>query len=167
MRITRDFLFVDLRKKLYSLTSRFRQVSCRYVWQYMMKLNRGLSVWQKPKDLFSQILSFLWKGHNKRLRGQTIDKTVTISSWTKPNREKSVIWNWALSSRAYILTEVMKSFASVLYAVVLNSGLNMILSVSIYPYNFAVRRRITTPNTLVDKNRVHKITPFHRSRNAT
>ena len=28
MRITRDFFFVDLRKKLNSLTSRFRQVSC-------------------------------------------------------------------------------------------------------------------------------------------
>lgn len=28
--ITRDFLFVDLLKKLNSLTSRFRQVSCQY-----------------------------------------------------------------------------------------------------------------------------------------
>ena len=58
----------------------------------MMKLNRGLSVWQKPKD-FSQILSFLWKGHNKRIRGQTIDKTVTNPNQAEPNREKSVIWN--------------------------------------------------------------------------
>ena len=39
----------------------------------MMKLNCKLSVWQKPKEFFFQILSFLWKGHNKRLRGQTID----------------------------------------------------------------------------------------------
>ena len=31
MRVTRDFLFVDLRKKLNSLTSRFRQVSSRHV----------------------------------------------------------------------------------------------------------------------------------------
>ena len=44
----------------------------------------------KPKD-FSQILSFLWKGHNKTLRGQTIDKTVV-----KPNHEKSITWNGTL-----------------------------------------------------------------------
>ena len=60
MRITRDFLFVDLRKKLKSpLTFRYRHVSCRYVQQYIMKLNRILSVWQRPKDFLSQILSFL------------------------------------------------------------------------------------------------------------
>ena len=53
-----------------------------------MKLNRGLSVWQKPKD-FSPILSFLWKG-------QKIDKTVTIPNKIEPNREKSVIWNWVM-----------------------------------------------------------------------
>ena len=28
----------------------------------MMQLNRGLSVWQKPKDFFHEILSFLWEG---------------------------------------------------------------------------------------------------------
>ena len=51
-----------------------------------MKLNCGLSVWQKPKDFFPQILSFLWKGYNKKLRGQTIDKTVTIPIQTEPNQ---------------------------------------------------------------------------------
>ena len=56
-----------------------------------MKVKRRLSVWQKPEDFFFQILSFLWKGHNRRLRGQTIDKTVTIPNQTEPNREKSVI----------------------------------------------------------------------------
>ena len=30
------------------------------------------------------ILSFLWKGHNKRLWGNTIDKTMTIRNRTKP-----------------------------------------------------------------------------------
>ena len=35
-----------------------------------MKLNHGLSVWQKLKD-FYQILSFLWKGHNKRNHDRT------------------------------------------------------------------------------------------------
>ena len=43
------------------------------------------------KDLFSKILSFLWKGHNKRLQSQIIDEAVTI-----PNQAKSVIWNWTL-----------------------------------------------------------------------
>ena len=64
-----------------------------------MKLNCGLSVWQKPKDFFSPILSFLWKEHNKRLRGQTIDTTATIPNWNEPNQEKSVIWNWAMHMR--------------------------------------------------------------------
>ena len=52
----------------------------------MMQLNRGLSVWQKPKDFFHQILSFLWKGHNKTLRGQTINKTVTNQNHNEPKR---------------------------------------------------------------------------------
>ena len=30
----------------------------------------------KLKDFFSQLLSFLWKEHNKRLQSQTTDKTV-------------------------------------------------------------------------------------------
>ena len=42
----------------------------------------------KPKD-FSPILSFLWKGHNKRLWGQTIDKNYP----SKLNHKKSIIWN--------------------------------------------------------------------------
>ena len=51
-------------------TSRFREVSSDHVWtgksvEYMMKLNRGLPVWQKPKDI-SQIISSLWKGNNNR-----------------------------------------------------------------------------------------------------
>ena len=61
-----------------------------------MQQNRGLSVWQKPKDFFHQILSFLWKGHNKRLWGQTINKTVINQNHTEPNWTKTVIWNWAL-----------------------------------------------------------------------
>ena len=60
----------------------------------MMQRIRGLSARQKPKDFFHQILSFLWKGRNKRLRGQTIDKTVTNQNYTEPNRTKTVIWNW-------------------------------------------------------------------------
>ena len=31
VRKTKDFLFVDLHKELYSLTSRFLRVSCRYL----------------------------------------------------------------------------------------------------------------------------------------
>ena len=36
------------------------------------------------------------KGHNKRLWGQTINKTVTNQNHTEPKRTKTVIWNWAL-----------------------------------------------------------------------
>ena len=61
-----------------------------------MQLNRGLSVWQKPKDFFHQILSLLWKGLNKRLRGQTINKTATDQNHTEPKRTKTVIWNQAI-----------------------------------------------------------------------
>ena len=61
-----------------------------------MQLNRGLSVWQKPKDFFKQILNLLWKGHNKRFLGQTINKTVTNQNHTEPKRTKTVIWNRAL-----------------------------------------------------------------------
>ena len=68
----------------------------------MMKLKCGSSLWKKPKDS-SQILSFLWTGQNKRLWGQTIDKTVTIPNLTETNRGKSVIWNWALPRFHYCL----------------------------------------------------------------
>ena len=59
---------------------------------------RGLSVWQKPKDFFHQILSFLGKGYNKRLRGQTINKAVTNWNHTEPKRIKTVIWNGTLNN---------------------------------------------------------------------
>ena len=43
------------------------------------------------------LLSFLRKGHNKSLRGRTINKTVTNQNHTEPNRNKTVIWNRAMS----------------------------------------------------------------------
>ena len=49
-----------------------------------MQLNQGLSVWQNPKDFFLQILSFLWKGHNKRLQGQTVKGSVNPATISKP-----------------------------------------------------------------------------------
>ena len=54
-----------------------------------MNWNRGLSVWQKLKDFFSQILGSLWKGHNKRLRGHTIDKTTTNQNHKESDRTRS------------------------------------------------------------------------------
>ena len=68
----------------------------------MMQLTRGLSVWQKPNDFFYQILSFFWKGHNKRLRGQTINKTVTNQNHTEPKRTKTVIWNQVMHEPSYV-----------------------------------------------------------------
>ena len=83
MQITRDFLFVNLRKKLTSLTSRFRQVSCRYVWHYMMKVNCRLSVWQKPKDFFSQITVSYENDITKDSEAKPFEKNRHHS---KPNR---------------------------------------------------------------------------------
>ena len=74
-----------------------------------MQLNCGLSVWQKPKDFFYQICSFLWKGHNKRFWGQTINKTMTNQSHTEPKRTKTVILNCGHCPRSTILT-VKSSF---------------------------------------------------------
>ena len=48
--------------------------SGRGVYEDMIKLNHGLSVWQRTKDI-SQIISFLWKGDNRRSWDQTIYKT--------------------------------------------------------------------------------------------
>ena len=66
----------------------------------MMQLNLGLPVWQKPKAFFHQILSVLWKRHNKRLRGKTINKTLTNQNQTEPKRTKTVIWNRAMPTLA-------------------------------------------------------------------
>ena len=57
-------------------------------------LNHRLSVWQKLKEFFHQILSFLWIRHNKWLWSQ-----ILIKQWptrTIPNQTKTVIWNWAM-----------------------------------------------------------------------
>ena len=37
-----------------------------------MKLNRWLSIRQKTKDIFSPIISSLWKGHNNRSRAKQL-----------------------------------------------------------------------------------------------
>ena len=81
--------FVDLRKKLNSLNSRFRQLSCRYVKQCMMKLNCGLSVWQNSKDFYSQVVSFLWIGHT-HTHTQNLSKQLIkpLPYWTFPNRTR-------------------------------------------------------------------------------
>ena len=48
-----------------------------------MKLYHGLPVWQKPKDIFSQIISSLWKGHNNRSDNKQLIKLIMgISSFT-------------------------------------------------------------------------------------
>ena len=44
----------------------------RNYWQYMMKLNKVLFVWQKIKDNFSQITSYLWKWHNNKSQAKQL-----------------------------------------------------------------------------------------------
>ena len=63
-----------------------------------MQLNRGLPVRQIPNWRTSSIkFSVSWKGRKKRLRGQTINKTVTNQNHTEPKRTKPVIWNCSIS----------------------------------------------------------------------
>ena len=77
VRITRDFLFVDLRKKMSSFNSRFRRVKLSICITILDETKLRIICLTKPED-FPQIISFLCIGHNKRLRGQTIDKNATI-----------------------------------------------------------------------------------------
>ena len=65
-----------------------------------MKLYRGLSVWQKPKDIFSQIISSLWKEHNKRFGNKQWIKSQAYQSLpylTELYLKKTVIWNLPFS----------------------------------------------------------------------
>ena len=39
-------------------------------------LNRSLSLLQKSKDIFSEIISALWKGHNNKIRFQIKDDVI-------------------------------------------------------------------------------------------
>ena len=96
VRITRDFLFVDLRKELNSITSRFLLVSCRYLYITIHDATKSRIICLTyTEGLFPSNSKFLMKRHSKRLRGQTINKTVTNPNYTKPKRTKTVIWNWA------------------------------------------------------------------------
>ena len=57
-------------------------------------LNRGSSVWQKPKDFFSQIPSFFFlyeKDTTKDSKGRTVDKKPwRYTDQTEPNREGEI-----------------------------------------------------------------------------
>ena len=62
---------------------------------YIMKLDRGLPVCQKPKDIFSQIISPLWKGHNNRSDFKTIYKNITetnrrVPYWKQPEEIRNL-----------------------------------------------------------------------------
>ena len=96
-RITRDFLFVDLTEEL----------SSGYIYIFTSKLWISITVHDVTK---SRIICFTKTGGllpsnsklfikrtQKRLRGQTINKTVTNQNYTEPKRTKTVIWNWAMN----------------------------------------------------------------------
>ena len=64
-------------------------------------------LFDKNQSDFSQILSFLWNGHNK-IWDQSIDKTMI-----NPNQTKTIIWNWemlkpttVISSQQYSLLKL-------------------------------------------------------------
>ena len=100
--------------------------------------NRGLSVWQKwqkPKDLFHQILIFFLyeKDTTKRLRGQTINKTVTNQNHTKPKRTNPVIWTGQCT--LYMLSTLIKAcylFRNILFGCIEGDIESHGLSISLY-----------------------------------
>ena len=104
VRITRDFLFVDLHMVLNSLTPRF----------FTRKLPISITIRDATK---SQIICFTkteWplpsnsqfrmKRTQQRVRRQTINKTVTNQNHTKPKRTKTFIWNRAVSHSTHTYT---------------------------------------------------------------
>ena len=96
MRIARDFLFVGLRKKLNSLTSRFRQVSCRYVLCITIhdETKSRIICLAKPKDYLS--FKRFSVTYEKDTTKDSEAKPLIKLYQSKPNQEKSIIWNGAL-----------------------------------------------------------------------
>ena len=78
----------------------FLQVSSGHVWmdktvqwQYMKKVNCWFSVWQKPKDIFSQTVSTLWIGQNKDSTfkaKQLIKPWLNQPAWSKTRSQKAL-----------------------------------------------------------------------------
>ena len=66
---------------------------CKQIKLFNDKTKSSIICLAKIKDIFSQIISFLWKGDNKRSRDQTVDTTMA-----KPvnNQEKCMICNKSL-----------------------------------------------------------------------
>ena len=54
--------------------------------------NRRLYVWQKLKDLFTQIIIYIWKEHNNKILFQTKDDVAARSDGNGSNREEFIIW---------------------------------------------------------------------------
>ena len=98
MRITRDFFFVDLRKKLNSLTCRFF-TSKLSIWITIHDAIKSQAIClTKIEGLLPLNSLFLMNRTQQKTPrpGQTINKSVTNQNHTEPSRTKTVIWNWAM-----------------------------------------------------------------------
>ena len=93
-------LFVILRKGLNSLTGEFWFISCRYIYTTMLDKRKSqvINVWTKLKEIFSQIISTLWKGRNNRIRFHTKDDVIARLNGIGSPRDQRTICNWPLPS---------------------------------------------------------------------
>ena len=87
VRITRDFFFVDLPKKLNSLNLKISSGKlCICITIHNATKSRIICLTKTEGLLPSNSQFLIKKDHNKRFRGQTINKTVTNQNHTEPNR---------------------------------------------------------------------------------
>ena len=91
VRITKDFLFVDLRKKnkfTYFQISTSKLTICITIMTRHDETKLRIICFTKTKWLLLnfQFLINMIKRTQQKIRGQTIDKTVTILNRTKPNQ---------------------------------------------------------------------------------
>ena len=63
----------------------------------------------KTKGLLPSNFQFLVKRTQQRLRGQTINKTVTNQNHTEPKQTKIVIWNWVVCTISNITITLQDS----------------------------------------------------------
>ena len=60
---------------------------------YIIKLKLGFYVWEETKNIFSQNISILWMGQNKRSKTKQWDKTMAKPISMVKNQKKTIIWS--------------------------------------------------------------------------
>ena len=103
-------VFADSHNQLNSLIFEFWFISCRYTPQYTMKENRRWFVTPKLKDIFSHIISSLWKRNNS-IWFLTKDDVRMELDGNGCDRDNTTIWN----SAQYISSTLIKVMFFILW----------------------------------------------------